>query len=580
MKILGINSFHADSSACIIIDGKIIAAVEEERFVRIKHYKGFPVLSINFCLNYCGLKIEDIDYIAVNHNPNYNLHKKIFFGILHLLNIRFWYSKFRNLSKKKSIKLNLYKFFGCTKNIKIQYIPHHLSHIASSVLCSGISNGLAISYDGSGDFSTFEAYSVKENNIKIIKKINFPHSLGIFYQSFTQFLGFHEYGDEYKFMGLSAYGKNQYVNKVRNLISSKNGSFQLNLKYFSHQSSIDESEFSSLSPFNDRLYSYKFINLFGKPRGKNEIISSRHKNIAYSVQFVFEESLIRLINYYKKKTKAQNLYLSGGCALNSLANMKIINNIDFQKVFIQPNAGDAGGALGAALYVSQLRDKNFVNKKISNMYLGIKESNKEIKRTLDKYFLKNSKFIYTKYSNINKLCKVVAIKIKNNNVIAWHQGRAEFGPRALGNRSILANPSDIKIKNIINKKIKLRELFRPFAPSVIDKFADKFFNLKNNFDYTYMNAVCTVKKKMEKVIPAVLNIDNTARIHVVKKKDNSAYYKLLNYFYKLTKIPVLLNTSLNINEPISNISEDTVKTFLNSRIDVLVVENYLIIRKQ
>jgi carbamoyltransferase len=579
MKILGINSFHADSSACIIIDGKIIAAAEEERFIRIKHYKGFPVLSINFCLNYCGLKIEDIDHIALNNNFNYNLNKRIYYAITHLSNIDFWYSKFINLFRKYSVKYNLYRFFGCTKNIKVNYIPHHLSHVASSVLCSGISNGLAISYDGSGDFSTFEVYSVKENNFKIISKINFPHSLGIFYQSFTQFLGFREYGDEYKFMGLSAYGKKQYINKVRNLISFKNGLFRLNLKYFLHHKNINESEFVAPLPLNSNLYSSNFIDLFGKPRGKNEIISSRHKNIAHSVQFVFEENLLKLINYYKRITKAQNLYLSGGCAFNSLANMKILNNIDFQKVFIQPNAGDAGGALGAALYLSQLKDKNFVNKKISNIYLGIKESNKEIKRTLDKYFLNNSKFIYTKYSNINKLCKVVAIKIKNNNIIAWHQGRAEFGPRALGNRSILANPSEIKIKNSINSKIKLRELFRPFAPSVIDKFANKYFNLKNSFDYSYMNAVCTVKKKMVKRIPAVINIDNTARIQVVKKKDNSAYYKLLNYFYKLTKIPVLLNTSLNINEPISNISEDTVKTFLNSRIDVLVIENYMIIRK-
>ena len=579
MKILGINSFHADSSACIIIDGKIIAAAEEERFNRIKHYKGFPVLSINFCLNYCGIKIEDIDFIAVNHNSYYNLNKKIYFGILYLLNISFWYSKLINLIKKYSIKYNLYRFFGCTKDIKVNYIPHHLSHVASSVLCSGLSNGLAISFDGSGDFSTFEVYSVEENNLKIISKINFPHSLGIFYQSFTQFLGFREYGDEYKFMGLSAYGKNKYVNKVRNLIGFKNGSFKLNLKYFLHHKNFNESEIASPLALNNNLYSNKFIDLFGKPRSKNKIISNRHKDIACSVQFVFEETLLSLINYYKKITKAETLFLSGGCAFNSLANMKILNNIDFQKVFIQPNAGDGGGALGAALYLSRLKDKNFVNKKISNIYLGIKESNKEIKRTLDKYFLKNSKFIYTKYSNINKLCKVVAIKIKKNNIIAWHQGRAEFGPRALGNRSILANPSDIKIKNSINSKIKLRELFRPFAPSVIDKFADKYFNLKNSFDYSYMNAVCTVKNNMKKFIPAVINIDNTARIQVVKKKDNSAYYKLLKYYYKLTKIPVLLNTSLNINEPISNISEDSVKTFLKSNIDVLVIENYMIIRK-
>jgi carbamoyltransferase len=579
MKILGINSYHADSSACIIINGKIIAATEEERFVRIKHYKGFPILSINFCLNYAGLKIDDIDFIAINYNSYYNLNKKIYFGVAYLLNFNFWYSKFINLFTKYSIKYNLYKYLGCTKDIKVIYVPHHLSHVASSVLCSGLSNGLAVSFDGSGDFSTFEVYSVEKNNIKIISKTNFPHSLGIFYQSFTQFLGFDEYGDEYKFMGLSAYGKKKYVNKVRNLISFKNGSFHLNLKYFLHHKNIDESQISSALPKNNALYSDKFIDLFGKPRNKNEIISNRHKDIACSVQFVFEEILLGLINYYKKITKAKNFFLSGGCAFNSLANMKVLNNVDFQKVFIQPNAGDGGGALGAALYVSYLKDKNFVNKKISNIYLGVKESNKEIKKILDKYFLKNSKFIYIKYSNINKLCKAAAIKIKKNNIIAWHQGRAEFGPRALGNRSILANPSNIKIKNSINSKIKLRELFRPFAPSVIDKYKDKYFILKNSFDYFYMNAVSAVKKNMEKVIPAVINIDNTARIQVVKKKQNSSYYKLLNYFYKLTKIPVLLNTSLNINEPICNISEDTVRTFLRSRIDVLVIENYMIIRK-
>ena len=577
MKILGLNCYHSDSSASLVINGRIVAATEEERFVRVKHYRGFPLLSIKYCLNRAKISINDVDLIALNYNPYYNFKEKVNFFCKNIINSNFLLLKLNKVKILLDIKKDLYNFYGLTKKIKVIYVPHHLSHIASSVLCSGFSSGLAISWDGSGDFSTTEIYNVNDNKFNLVNKINFPHSLGIFYQAITQYLGFKEYGDEYKVMGLVAHGKPRYRRQMEDIIKFHNGKFLLNLKYFQHHKSAGEFDISTYKSNN--LYSKHLVKILGEERKEKDSVLTKHRDIAASLQFVFEDISLKLIKYYKKKNNSKTLFLSGGCAFNALCNMKILQNLEFKNFFIQPNAGDAGGGLGAALYLSSIHDKQFTNRRLKNNYFGINENKNEIKKNLDNFFLNNKKFIYKKFISLDLLCRFVALKISKNKIVAWHQGRAEFGPRALGNRSILANPSFLKIKRDINKKIKFREPFRPFSPSVIDKYASNYFDLTNSFQYLYMNATCNVKKNIRKKIMAVVNKDYTARVQVVTKSFNKIYYQLLNHFYKITKIPILLNTSLNIQEPICNTSYDSIKTFLNSKIDILVIENFIIIRR-
>lgn len=577
MKVLGLNIYHANSSATIIIDGKIVASAEEERFVRIKNYRGFPTASINFCLNYCNLTINNIDIISVNHNVYYNFIPKFIYAVKNFFN--YSYRKaFENVKSKKSIEKSMYSFFGLTKKIPIVYVPHHLAHLSSSLLCSGLSEGIGVTIDGSGDFSTLEIYKISENKIKLLHKLNYPHSLGIFYQSITQYLGFKNYGDEYKVMGLAAHGKPKYKNEIKKILNYENGKIRLNKKYFLHHINLVDKKISIARYQN--FYSAELVDLLGASRKSREPILNRHKDIASSLQVVFEETILNLIKYYNEKIRAKNIFLAGGCFFNSLLNMKIIKSNEFKHVVIQPNSGDGGGSLGAALYASRIYDKKFQNKKFTNVYLGYEDSAKQVKKTLDEYFSNNKKFIYKKFSTNSELCKKVSLLLKSNNVIAWHQGRAEYGPRALGNRSILANPASNKIKLIINKKIKAREEFRPFAPSILDTYANEYFNISKNFDYRYMTVTTLAKKNIFKKIPAVLNVDNTARIQIVKKIDNKKFYNLLNCYYKLTKCPLLLNTSLNIQEPICNSVNDTVPTFINSGLDALVVENYLVTRKK
>ena len=577
MIVLGLSSFHSNSSASIIINGKIVASAEEERFVRIKNYTGFPVAAINFCLNYCNLTINDIDIISVNHNRYYNYVPKFIHLVKNLFN--YSYKNVRdNIKSKSSIEESLYHFFGLTKKIPIVYVPHHLAHLSSSLLCSGLSDGIGVTIDGSGDFSTLEIYNISKNKLKVLYKLNYPDSLGILYQSITQYLGFKDYGDEYKLMGLAAYGKPKYISSIKKIVNYKNGKIRLNLEYFLHQFNIKDTKVGVA--YYKNLYSAKLVHLLGASRKTKEPIINRHKDIACSLQVVFEEIVLNLIKYYNEKIKAKNIFLSGGCFFNSLLNMKIIESNQFKHVVIQPNSGDGGGSLGAALYASRIYDKKFQNKKFTNVYLGYKDSAKQVKQILNEYFASNKKFIYKKFPTNKELCKKISLLLKSNNIIAWHQGRAEYGPRALGNRSILANPTSNKIKLINNKKIKAREEFRPFAPSILDKYANEYFNISKNFDYRYMTATTLAKKNTFKKIPAVLNIDNTARIQIVKKIDNKKFYNLLNSYYKLTKCPLLLNTSLNIQEPICNTVNDTVSTFINSGLDALVVENYLVTRKK
>ncbi len=575
MNILGLNYYHPDSSAVLLKNGEIIAAAEEERFVRIKHYSGFPQQSINFCLKKGGIYMSDLHFVVLNFDSNSNLKEKILYSIKNIYKsatLKKLYNLKNKFKNKDHLKKYLYEnnFKG-----KIVHIDHHLSHFASSLYLSNYKNCIGLTIDGFGDFCSMQSFIFRNNEIKLIKKVSFPHSLGIFYQATTQYLGFKNYGDEYKLMGLASYGKPSLVNEFDEIVQySKKNLFKLNLEYFTHH--VDKKFkyfFNDGRPIFNDLYSNKYIQKFGKPRKKDEPITDHHKNIACSMQNHFENIVLKILNSLYEEYKVENLCLAGGCAFNSKLNGLIKNKTNFKNIFIQPNAGDAGGALGACLVT---------NNKISNqkqnlnniVYLGPDYSNNYIEDLLkDRNDLANFKI---KKISDNEIYKLTAKKISNDLIIGWFKGRMEWGPRALGNRSILANPTNKNIKNILNLKIKLREKFRPFAPSIMFEEKEKYF--KMDYHSPFMLNVVEAKEIAKQKIPAAVHVDNTCRVQTVKEEENFHFYNLIKNFNELTGVPVLINTSFNENEPIVQNPEEALNCFLRTNMDFLVLENWTISR--
>jgi len=580
MNIIGLNIFHADTSACLIKDNEIVAAVEEERFVRIKHYSGFPKKSIEYCLEKGNLKLSDIDYVCANFNVNYNFFRKSNFFLKNFLNINF-FPRLSAITKRQDIKKLFFDNFLENISAKIINIPHHLSHIASAYLCSGFNKSLGLTFDGTGDFSCLELYDIQNENFKIEKKISFPHSLGIFYQTVTQYLGFKYYGEEYKVMGLAAYGNKKYIDEMYKLFKiKKDNSYELNLNYFEHHHKSFSYYFENGAPFFENFFNEKFENLFNqKSRLSNEPINQFHKDIAASAQHVFEEIIIILLRKKLKDSNYKNLCIAGGCAFNSLLMGKIKNEFKDLNVFVQPNSGDAGGAIGAALYTNMKYNKNFKNNKFVNPYLGPSYSNEFIKDTIINKVNTNSNIKVIYFEEFDKLTEYIATRILNNDVVGWFQGRMEWGPRALGNRSILANPKTPNMKDIINSKIKKREEFRPFAPSILDSKVDEYFEGSSN-NLEYMSYVVRAKNKdIYKKIPAVVHTDGTSRVQVVRKNINERFYKLIESFNKISGVPIVLNTSLNVNEPMCESPKQAFNVFTSSSMDVVVLENYVLCKK-
>jgi carbamoyltransferase len=580
MKILGINAYHADSSACLVIDGKLINAVEEERFTRVKHWAGFPIQSIKFCLENSNLKISDIDKISLNFDPNANLLKKILFIIKKRPSLGLIVDRLKRKKKYQSIKAILdkeftdYKFKGDIENIE-----HHYAHLSSAYHVSPFDKACVLSVDGFGDFAS-TAWGFGENNqIKINKKVYFPHSLGIFYQAITQFLGFKNYGDEYKIMGLAPYGKPTFVDKLKKIIQlNSDGTFKLNLDYFKFYKQNFSYKWDAGEIKIEDLYSKQLINLLGKEKNKKDEINDFHKDLAHSAQKVYEEAFLNILNNLFKKYKNENLCISGGCGMNSVANGKILNNTNFKNIYIQPAAGDAGGAIGAA-YTSYFREKdNKKNFQMTHSYWGTSFDDKQILRTIkdNEIKIKNQNCKYEKILDDEALYKIVSKSIAEGKVVGWFQDKMEWGPRALGNRSILGDPRRADMKDILNIKIKRRESFRPFAPSILREYVKDWFEQED--DVPFMMKVYQVKKNKRQEIPAVTHVDGSGRLQTVKHETNSKYYNLIKQFYKLTNVPILLNTSFNENEPIVSKPEEALDCFLRTKMDVLVMGNNLIQR--
>jgi len=572
MIILGLNYHHGDSSACILKDGKILSAVEEERFVGIKHCSDFPINSILYCLKENNIKKNQIDFIGINRKKNYNLLNKIIFiskSLTNFLNIKFYYNYLISVQKDRQLELLFSK--NEIKN-KVIEVPHHLSHVYSTNFFKfDNQNSLIFSFDGSGDFSSIEAYTKDKKGLNLVHKRNFPDSLGFFYTAFTQFLGFYDYGDEYKIMSLAAYGKPLYKSEVRNLISNKYP-FKLNMDYFN----LPVIDYTKSYPIVNKLYNTNFIKLFGNPRNKREL-NDTDKNIACSFQEVFEETVLEILYQLKSKHNSDKIYLTGGCAFNSLLVGKIIESKLFDKVLLGPNPGDAGGAVGAANKVFLDKGANIPTDN-SNMFLGNGYSNKFIEDEIINKKINKDNYTAKYYKNFDELIDFAVSRLLKDNLIFWFQDRMEWGPRALGNRSILANPLKKDIKHIINYQIKKREEFRPFAPVVIEEKAEDYFEMHGHTS-EFMNIVFKAKNITFENYPGIVNVDNTSRVQTVNKQVNLKLYNLIKAFEKKTNCPMLINTSLNVKGPIAQNPLDALNYFNQTNVNCLVLNNWIIEKK-
>lgn len=574
MKIIGICAYHPDSSAGLIIDGKLISAVEEERFKRIKHWAGFPEESIKYCLKEAGIKLKDIDYVAIGRNTWSNLPKKIKYMISKRPDFSLLKDRLKNWGNVSGIKERLQKIQNAP-NIKFMHVEHHNAHIASSFFVSPFDKAAFLSLDGFGDFVSTRWGIGEGNRFETYGSVYFPHSIGILYTAITQYLGFKKFGDEYKVMGLSAFGEPEYYNELKKLIKINNDSFKLNLDYFVHHLKNTNFSWDNTEPHLKNVYSENLVKKFGKPREYNEPIERKHKNMAASLQKLLENIVFEILKKLYENTKCPNLCISGGVGYNSSLNGKITEFTPFENVFIPPVAGDSGTSIGAAFYVYNYIYNNERKFTMEDAYFGPHYTDSEIKNIIDKKITGNYR---VKKMEDEELFRYTAKALADVKIVGWFQGRMEIGPRALGARSIVVDPRRKEMKEILNERIKRREPFRPFAPSILEEYTGEYF--ENPCKEPFMQKVLKVKPEKREEIPAVVHIDGTGRLQTVNEKTNSRYYNLIKEFYKLTNVPLVLNTSFNENEPIVLSPDNAIDCFLRTKMDILVLQNFLIERNE
>jgi carbamoyltransferase len=560
MNIIGLSYMYHDSAACLVRDGEVIAACEEERFNRIKHSIEFPHRSVDFCLREGRLKINEIDAIVFYEKPLQKFERilKTYIGTF-----PFSYRSFRQfLPLWLKHKLFIPQTIKEELNYKgqIYFVDHHYAHAASAFYPSGFEEAAILTADGTGEWTTLSCGVGTGNKITMSKEMRFPHSIGLLYSAVTAYLGFQVNGGEGKVMALASYGEPAYYNEFRKIIKIKDdGSFWLNMDYFAFHSDLV-------------MTSKKFAHTFGSSRIPGSELKSEHYDMAATLQKITEEALISIARQLFCETRISNLCMAGGVALNCVSNHKILENSDFKDIFIQPAAGDDGGSLGSALYVDIVMSNRAKRWRMKNAYLGPSFSTEEIEALLQEWGVS-----YHKYRNRSELRDFIAKALLDNKIIGYFQGRMEFGPRALGARSIFANPANRDMKDILNNTVKHREWFRPFAPAVLYEFKDDYFELLADSPFMLLSA--RVKKEVRDRIPAVIHIDCTSRVQTVKKEDNPEFYELISEFHKLSGIPMVLNTSFNDKgEPMVCSPIDAYLCFINMRIDYLVLENLLVSR--
>lgn len=574
MYILGISCYYHDSSAALIKDGKVIAAAEEERFTRVKHDNSFPKESITFCLESEKITIDDIDYIGFYEKPLMKLERILFSQIeMFPLGLRTFVNAMPSwIHDKTRIISKIRKELKYKKDII--FIRHHLAHAGSAFLVSPFKHSAILTIDGVGEWETTTIGTGKGKDIRIMESIEFPHSIGLLYSSITAYLGFSVNNSEYKVMGLSPYGnmdreKNKYYMLLKKTIDIKeDGSFFLDMSYFKYH-------------FSDRMPSGKLCRLLEGPiRKKDEAITKRHKDIAAALQMITEDVIFKILRHLRKITKEDNVVISGGVGLNSVANGKILKETGFKRIWIQPASSDSGTSIGVASYIyhSILRKERKKETVLDNACLGPVYPDEKIKEFLDE-----NDIIYESFNTRREKIDRTARLILDNKVVGWFQGRMEFGPRALGARSILANPCNPRAKELLNEKVKHRESFRPFAPAVCIDDAARYFECDEPIPVPvdFMLMVYPIRKRFHKIIPSVTHVDGSGRIQTVRREQNEDYFDLIKRFGRLSGVPILINTSFNIRgEPIVCTPNDAYKCMMGTGIDYLVIGKFIISRNE
>jgi carbamoyltransferase len=581
MIILGLNAFHGDSSAALVRDGMLVAAAEEERFRRVKHWAGFPSQSIAYCLREAGVELADVDHIAVNQDSRANLPRKIGYLITNAPDMRLVLDRLRNRRKREGISELLAKAFpGQRFRGKFHNVEHHLAHLSSAFHVSPFESAVVVSVDGFGDFASAAWGVGRGKDIDIEGRVHFPHSLGIFYQALTQYLGFPHYGDEYKVMGLAPYGSPSAMEAMREIVRLKpDGTFELDLAYFRHHRERVTYQWTDGSPEFGDLFSPALEKLLGPRRRPADTLEERHRDIARSVQAMYEEAFFHLIGVLQQRSGLTDIALAGGCAMNSVANGKIRRMTPFRRVYVQSAAGDAGGAIGAAYAVwHELGGaRSFV---MDHAYWGPQFGHDDIAALLaaQRPRVAEAGCSLEEISHEAELCRRTAAAIADGKVVGWFQGRMEWGPRALGNRSIVCDPRRPDVKAILNAKIKRRESFRPFAPSILAESVRDWF--EEDDAVPFMMQVFQIREEKRASIPAVTHVDGSGRLQTVTRETNPRYYRLIEAYRDLTSVPMVLNTSFNENEPVVCKPQEALDCFLRTDMDVLVMDSVMMSRSR
>lgn len=572
MVILGINAYHGDAAAALLVDGQLVAAIEEERLTRVKHQAGFPYRAVRWCLEKSGVRPEEIDHLAISRDPRAHLHKKILYAFTGLAHMGFLKSRFSNVVKVWNITEEVGKALDISPKVlkaELHHVEHHRAHLASTFYVSPYEQAALLSVDGFGDFVSTMWGIGQGRDLRIDGWVEFPHSLGILYTAVSQYLGFTRYGDEYKVMGLASYGTPEFLDTFRQIVGLRpGGRFRLDLTYFVHHREGTNMTWEQGQPEMSNAFSPKMVQVFGPLRIPGAPIERRHENVAASVQAILEEILLNFLRDLHARTGLTDLCMAGGVAMNCVVNGKIRTETPFQRVYIQPAAYDAGTALGAALYTYHAllhQPRSFV---MDHAYWGPEYDFRQAKAALEQRSLRYREM------ETSSLLDYVADRLAEGKIVGWFQGRMEWGARALGNRSILVDPRRAEMKDLLNTRIKHREEFRPFAPSILAEKVSEYF--EDSYPSPFMMMAYRVRPEKRSLIPAVTHVDGTGRLQTVTEEENPLYWKLLSAFEQRTGVPVLLNTSFNENEPIVCTPEEAVECFRRTRMDLLILGNFVV----
>jgi carbamoyltransferase len=567
MNILGVNTYHGDASAALLVDGQLVAAAEEERFTRIKHDTSFPLNAIRYCLDAANLRAEDLDHIALSRNPLTNLGRRAAFALGNRSGRRVAPARVAGLARILRARRTLAEGLRIPERrvgAKTHFVEHHLAHVASSFFVSPFERSAFLSIDGFGDMISGMWGVGEGNRLRVLGEVAFPHSLGVFYTAFTQFLGFPKYGDEYKVMGLAAYGEPSFLEEMRRVVRGRGQGYRLGLEYFRHHRDGASMTWAGGPPELGSLWGEGMAARFGPPRSDPaEPLEDRHRDIASSLQGRLEEVVLEMLRRLHRRTGLDALCMAGGVALNCVVNGKVFRETPFRDLYIQPAANDAGTSVGAACYVYHHLLGNPRGLVMDHAYLGPEFRTDRCRAALERAGVESE--VLDEPTLIARTAEV----LDQGKVVGWFQGRMEFGPRALGNRSILADPRRPEMKDVLNARIKHREPFRPFAPSILEEATPQYF--EDHYPSPFMLLNYTVRRERLANIPAPTHVDGTGRLQTVRRDQNRRYHDLIKAFGERTGVPVLLNTSFNENEPICCTPEEAVNTFTRTKMDVLVL---------